>query len=283
MSELKVQVINESPDTLTLEITGLGKDLVNGLRRACMAEVPTVAVDEVLFVENTSPLYNEYIAHRLGLLPLKTPGEPEQLAQLSMDIEEGRPPTTRIDYQLRQECPNEAEGPLTVYSSDLKTIGEDSTVEPVNKNVQLFKLGNGQIVEFQAFARYGIGLQHAKFSPVSPVSFFFKPVLKFDKEKQFNCEEHVSICPVDCLRYTDGELMFTDAWKCILCRACEKDCKTGAVQILWDENAVRFTVESTGSLQPRTIVKTAALILVMKMRRVRDALKAQRVKEEAVN
>ncbi|PSN86761.1 DNA-directed RNA polymerase subunit D [Candidatus Marsarchaeota G2 archaeon ECH_B_SAG-G16] len=262
MAEIKI--IEENEHFLKLEISGFPKEIVNALRRTMIAEVPTLAIDEVLFTENTSSLYNEYIAHRLGLLPLKTNPDPEFLANLSIDIQNGLIPEYRSDLQLRAECPPQAGKSLTIYSSDLKSLGAEE-IEVVEKNIPLFKLGVGQIVELQAFARYGIGKQHAKFSPVSPVSYSFKPVLIFDKSKEFNCEEHVNVCPKQCLEYKDGVLRFTDAWECILCRACEKDCKTGATKISWDESIVRMTIESTGSLPPKVILKTAALILIRKL------------------
>jgi DNA-directed RNA polymerase subunit D len=275
------KIIESSESKLIVELDGVRKELVNALRRTMLAEVPTIAIDEVLFTENTSSVYNEYIAHRLGLLPLKTPGTPEELAQISVELQNGVVPTMRVDYQLRAECPIQTAGSITVNSGDLRTITEETEVQPVYTGVPLFKLGHGQVVEFQAFARYGIGKQHVKFSPVSPVSYSFKPVLIFDKSKDFNCEEHVSVCPTNCIEYKGGQLVFTNAWKCILCKACEKDCKTGATKIIWDESVVRLTVESTGSLSPSVILKTAALILILKLQLAREQLDKQAVVEES--
>ena len=42
----------------------------NTLRRIIISEVPTMAIEFVNIIENTSPVHDEYIAHRLGLLPL---------------------------------------------------------------------------------------------------------------------------------------------------------------------------------------------------------------------
>jgi DNA-directed RNA polymerase subunit D len=275
------KVIESSEHRLTVELDGVRKELVNALRRTMMAEVPTIAIDEVLFTENTSSVYNEYIAHRLGLLPLRTPGTPEELARISIDLQSGVVPPIRVDYQLRAECPIQTAGSITVNSGDLRTLTEETEVQPVYTRVPLFKLGHGQVVEFQAFARYGIGKQHVKFSPVSPVSYSFKPVLVFDKSKDFNCEEHVSVCPTNCIEYKGGQLVFTDAWKCILCKACEKDCKTGATKIIWDESVTRLTIESTGSLSPSVILKTAVLILIRKLQLAGEQLNRQVAVEES--
>ena len=41
----------------------------NTLRRIMIEEVPTMAIEEIEFRKNNSILYDEIIAHRLGLTP----------------------------------------------------------------------------------------------------------------------------------------------------------------------------------------------------------------------
>lgn len=267
--ELSVKVVEDKPDTLTVEFENLRKDLLNGLRRVIIAEVPTLAIDEVLFTENSSPIFGEYIAHRLGMVPIKTPADPELLSQISLDIQNGKQPDFRVEYQLHAECPPRLSHPLTVFSDMLRPIGDEEAT-PVYDNIPLFKLGRNQIVELQATARYGLGKQHAKFSPASPVTYTYKPVLFYDKSKKDGCEHVINVCPTNCLEYTSGEVVFKNAWDCILCRDCERACKSGALKIGWDERVARFTIESTGSLPPKVILKTAILVLIKKFRLVSE-------------
>ena len=58
------------------KLSFIAKDITpafaNTLRRIIADEVPTMAIEDVEFTKNNSILYDEMIAHRLGLIPLST-------------------------------------------------------------------------------------------------------------------------------------------------------------------------------------------------------------------
>ena len=62
------KVQNEKLDMIKFVLDGVSLEFANAFRRVILSEVPTMAVDEVIFLENDSPLFDELIAHRLGLL-----------------------------------------------------------------------------------------------------------------------------------------------------------------------------------------------------------------------
>ncbi|MEM2541936.1 MAG: DNA-directed RNA polymerase subunit D, partial [Candidatus Korarchaeum sp.] len=67
-----MRVIELSEEKAFLVLEGVTPSLANSIRRAIVGEVPTFAVDEVIFFENTTPFFDEYIAHRLAMIPLRT-------------------------------------------------------------------------------------------------------------------------------------------------------------------------------------------------------------------
>ena len=68
-----VKIVDPSSHySLKFELSNTELSIANALRRIIISEVPTMAIDIVQVQENTSPLNDEFIAHRLGLVPLRS-------------------------------------------------------------------------------------------------------------------------------------------------------------------------------------------------------------------
>jgi len=141
----------------------------NALRRIMISEVPTYAIEYVYVYENTSSMYDELIAHRLGLIPIK--GKP-----LSED--------EVITFTLNKE------GPCTVYSGDLKS----ETGEVAFKNIPIVKLKEGQKLKLECEAVVGIGKVHAKWQPCNSI---YKQI--DEEEVEFLVESHGNMEPEEIL------------------------------------------------------------------------------------
>ncbi len=134
-----MKVIENSPDRLIIRMEA-NEPLANSLRRS-VSEVPTLAIDEVEIFKNDSALYDELLAHRIGLVPLKTDKKMNE--------------KTAIDFKLT------AKGPGVVYAEELQGNGE--IVQP---KIPLTILGTANHkLELVATARLGIGREHAKYIP----------------------------------------------------------------------------------------------------------------------
>jgi DNA-directed RNA polymerase subunit D len=135
------------------------------------AEVPKLAIDEVNIHKNTSLLYDEQLALRLALIPLKT-----KLGAYSAD--------DRISLTLEAESPERA-GYTVVYSKEL--ISSDPEVESAFGNIPIVKLISTekeisgirtvarQRIAFEAIARLGRGSEHAKWQPVTSCAYKIMP------------------------------------------------------------------------------------------------------------
>ena len=71
--EPKIVVKAISRYSITFELQNIDLAVANALRRIMISEVPTMAIDLVEIRENTSALHDEFIVHRLGLIPLACP------------------------------------------------------------------------------------------------------------------------------------------------------------------------------------------------------------------
>jgi DNA-directed RNA polymerase subunit D len=137
----EVEFIERDPRKARFLVRGLTPAFANGIRRAIVADVPTLSIDGVRFVENSSVMFDEMIALRLGLVPLTT--DPDDFAEDDVV-------TLALDVA----------GPATAYSGDLRT--SEPTVRPADENVPIIELKEGQRLELEADATLSTGKDHAK-------------------------------------------------------------------------------------------------------------------------
>ena len=89
------------PDSLTFDVAGIDASLANALRRILLSELPSVAIEHVFVVDNTSVVACEILSHRLGLVPLRV--DP---AALGAARAQGEPATdaNTVVFRLVAEC-----------------------------------------------------------------------------------------------------------------------------------------------------------------------------------
>ena len=166
---MKLALVEKNKKKMILEVSGTSPAFVNTLRRVFASEIPTMAISKVEFKSNSSALYDEIIAHRLGLLVLKT----DLLSYNIPKPDAPSSPATHCTFKLK------AVGPKVVYASDLKS--SDSGIKPVHPETIIVKLLEGQELELLASAHLGFGKDHSKWSP-GLVTYYYTPTIKVNNK-----------------------------------------------------------------------------------------------------
>ncbi|HJJ41952.1 MAG TPA: DNA-directed RNA polymerase subunit D [Methanocorpusculum sp.] len=243
-------------------IHGVTPAFANALRRAMIGEVPTLAIEDVRIYDNTSVLFDEILAHRLGLIPIVT-----DLSQFVPRSEctcggTGCPGCT-VTYTLS------VEGPRMVTSGDLVSMDERAPF--VHSNIPIVKLWPDQKIVLEATAEVNYGKEHAKWQPTVACGYKEFPIIKIS-DKCDGCGKCISECPRGILeevgdkaavRIVNGESKEKD---CIMCRLCENACKDSgveesAIEIKSDSSRFIFVVEGDGSLPVKEIIERALLYI----------------------
>jgi DNA-directed RNA polymerase subunit D len=166
-AKLDVEVIRLSEEYLEARLKGCSEAFVNALRRTILEDVPTLAIHEVFIFENSSPMFDEVLSHRLGLIPLRTPPG----KYLPMDSPECSEGSSEKCFTSLSIDVSSGDAPLTVYSKDL--VCRDKDVYPVYGNIPITKLPPNGRLRLEAIARLGRGKMHAKWQPASLATFSF--------------------------------------------------------------------------------------------------------------
>jgi DNA-directed RNA polymerase I and III subunit RPAC1 len=101
-NDFRMNILEQRENELVVELIHVDTSFVNALRRILLAEVPTVAIESVYIMDNTSILHDEVLSHRLGLVPLNVD------ARLLEEVDESDEwtPTDRntIVFALQVSC-----------------------------------------------------------------------------------------------------------------------------------------------------------------------------------
>ena len=182
----KLRITELTHDLCEFELTDTDPDIANALRRVMIAEVPTVAIDLVEIEMNTTVLNDEFIAHRLGLIPLIS----HAVEQMSTPYE-GDGDFQEIEFHLDVHCTSDETQNVT--SLDLVRVHNHeldpalNSIAPIpggelQRGILLVKMRKGQELKLKAKARKGIGKDHAKWSPVATARFRFVPEITLDEQ-----------------------------------------------------------------------------------------------------
>jgi DNA-directed RNA polymerase subunit D len=237
---VKIEKIKETKEKISFIIRDSSYSFVNSLRRSIF-EIPVLAIEDVEFAKNDSALYDEMLAHRLGLIPLKAPKSFTEREDCSCKGKGCLKCTA--SFKLK------ATGPSTIYSKDLKGKG----AEIVFKEIPIVILAKDQELELTAEAILGKGKNHAKFSP--GIAWFNSiPIINLSKETE-SYTDLISVCPKKAI-IGKGNKIEIDPLKCDLCEACIEYCNKNnkkPLDIAFSEKDFIFNIETFGQMEPKDI------------------------------
>lgn len=259
-----------------------------------MAEVPTLAIETATVSENSSVLFDEFLAHRVGLLPINSKNVdkfeyqkdcscsyscPNCTVKYTLDVLATEPGITEVTHHDIQPADvsvstvDSSNYPFPVPSWDRNHSEEENR----RKGIILVKLRQNQHISMKLEAKKGTGKMHAKFNPTGTVSMRYEPVIEVDRDVEFDVpvterKEVVSSCPRRVFELDDaGHIEVVRSDECILCEECLNKAnidlkRTGLISVNHRTDKVYFDVESSGARPPQDIVSASMKIFADKWR-----------------
>jgi len=157
-----IKILERDNNHIVIQFKNIPRQYVNALRRLSISQVPSFAIDDVVILENSSVMHDEAVAHRLGLIPLRTELKRFVMPHLCECKSTLGCSNCRVLLVLDAESQEKTK---VITSADL--ISEDEVVRPVSKEIPIVSLAPGQKLKFEAYARLGTGKNHAKWQPTS--------------------------------------------------------------------------------------------------------------------
>ena len=243
--------------------------MANALRRTMLSDIPKMAIDRVEFhlgpimvddkeYESITPLFDEIIAHRLGMVPVPTD---YTLFTYQDECPCGGVgcPSCTIMYSLNKI------GPCTVLSGDLMPLGNPE-LKVKDEFVPIVELADGQAVLIYCIALMGTAKKHVKWQVANGVGYKYMPVVSVDPEKAsspaaLRCAE---ICPKKVFEVENGKLTAKRPLDCSLCMTCIEESEGSGVTVEGSEKDFVFKFETDGSLTAQQCLDKTLEILSSK-------------------
>ncbi len=184
---MKTQIETISKYETKIVINNFSCSLANSLRRIMIGEIPTISIDLVSIEINSSLICDEFLSHRLGLIPLKSNSAQRMKFTRECECDNYCSKCSSIfNLNVRSTNPD-----MKVYSTHLNNLDfkEDflgNCVIPIHDSgsdvkfsyspILIAKLKTGQQIKLLGVAKKGTGLDHSKWCPVSVLKLKTEPI-----------------------------------------------------------------------------------------------------------
>jgi DNA-directed RNA polymerase II subunit RPB3 len=265
-------------NTLSFDVTDAELSIVNSLRRIVLSEIPTIAFafdpltdtnPDIKINVNKSALHNEFIGHRLSLLPICF--NKDEISEFNPD-----------DYKFVLKVKNTSDDIIRVTTKDIKIYNAKGELysqqvheqlfprNPLSKDYilitrlrpNIYRPENGEELNIEMRASRNIAKAHARWSPVSCCTFFNHVDDDVYKQKLTEKYESFTLPLNDTEKeYVKKRFNTIDKYRCF------KMNKYG------EANAFHFKIESECGLKPQDVFHMALGILLQKLNKFNDRIK----------
>ena len=259
---MEIEVRSQNDDEMIFIVRDAEVPFINAIRRVAMVNVPKIAIEDVNIIVNDSAMFNEVLAHRLGLTPLVS--DLDALEGLSLpEDDDWEEFSNGIMFYLKEV------GPKVVYSKDLKS--SDSRIKPVYDTIPLVKLKEGEKLDIEAVAKVGYGKEHAKWIPTTVCAYKQYSEITFneDVEIDYDCAQ---ACPRGILKsdkrskkikiveeHENSPLIGVE--ECAMCKSCVRASDNGYINVGFRPNDFIFRIETDGAMPPKEVLLKACDVL----------------------
>jgi len=237
---------------------------VNSLRRVMLAELPKLAIDDVIIYDNTSALFDEMISHRLGMIPIPTDLQILAFRNECKCCGKGCPSCT-VRYTLSKE------GEGVVYSGDLQP--EHSSFAITETKIPIVELTKDQRVILEVEAILGRGRDHAKWQVVLAPRYRMETTITVDKKRMNDVKAFIEELPKDLVELKGDKLEVKDISKIPVLETYIADNKEDYITIKKDPTKLTFSFETDGSMSAKAALQESVNILTKKYEEFRGLLK----------
>ena len=234
-------------EMLKFDVNNSNSSFVNCLRRIIISNIETVGFrtedyeeSDIKIIENTSSLHNEFLLHRIGLIPINIP-----------DVSSYDP--TKYKFSLNVD--NKTQNIIDITTNDIEVLNlETNTLEktedffPRNKitndHILIIRLkptpdGTGEKIKLEGKSSKGIGKQHIRFSPVSNVCFINKIDTNREAEE---FDKYLAQHPESNITELKKKFKLEESERCFY------------INENGDPHKFEFTIESCGVIEPHKIL-----------------------------
>ncbi|KAF2752880.1 RNA polymerase II subunit 3 [Pseudovirgaria hyperparasitica] len=251
---LSVKIREATPTVADFYIDNLDLATANSLRRVMLAEVPTLAIDVVEVEKNTSYLADEFICHRLGLIPLSAKNVEDVLYTRDCECEQYCE-NCSVMLTLQAKCTGD--DIMRVYARDLvvsemranEWVGTPVLSDPDGNGSIICKLRKGQEIKMKCIAKKGIAKEHAKWAPTAAIGFEYDPYNRLRHVSYWYEEDAMKEWPIN-----ERNAAFEEP-------VAEND----SFDFNKQPTRFYFNVETVGSLEPDVVMQQGIKVLQQKL------------------